>query len=52
MKIKISESAYRDLDDAFVFYEAQEESLGSYFQDSLFSDIDSLKLYQAFILNT
>ena len=45
MKIKISESAYRDLDDAFVFYEAQEEGLGSYFQDSLFSDVDSLKLY-------
>jgi len=45
MKIKISESAYRDLDDAFVFYHAQEEGLGSYFQDSLFADIDSLKLY-------
>ncbi len=45
MKIKISESAYRDLDEAFVFYESQEEGLGSYFQDSLFSDIDSLKLY-------
>ncbi len=45
MKIKISESTYRDLDDAFVFYEAQEEGLGNYFQDSLFSDIDSIMLY-------
>ena len=45
MKIKISESAYRDLDDNFAFYELQEEGLGTYFQDSLFADIDSLKLY-------
>ncbi len=45
MKIKISESAYRDLDEGFVFYELQEKGLGTYFQDSLFSDIDSLKLY-------
>ena len=45
MKIKISESAYRDLDEGFAFYELQEDSLGSYFQDSLFSDIDSLKIY-------
>ncbi len=45
MRIKISESAYNDLDEAFVFYESQQEGLGSYFQGSLFSDIDSLKLY-------
>ena len=45
MKIKISESAYRDLDNGFSFYELQEKGLGTYFQDSLFADIDSLKLY-------
>ncbi len=36
MQIKISESAYRDLDDGFSFYELQEEGLGNYFQNSLF----------------
>jgi plasmid stabilization system protein ParE len=45
MKIKISESAYRDLANGFAFYELQEKDLGTYFQDSLFADIDSLKLY-------
>ena len=45
MKIQISESAYRDIDDAYIFYESQEYGLGAYFQDSIFSDIDSLLLY-------
>jgi len=45
MKIQISESAYKDIDDAFTFYESQDEGLGSYFQNSIFSDIDSLKFY-------
>ena len=45
MEIQISESAYDDLDKGYFFYESQYEGLGSYFQESLFSDIDSLKLY-------
>ena len=45
MKIQISESASDDLDGGCLFYESQYEGLGSYFQESLFSDIDSLKLY-------
>jgi plasmid stabilization system protein ParE len=45
MKIIISESTYNDLSDGFWFYEQQQSGLGSYFQESLFSDIDSLKLY-------
>ncbi len=45
MKIKISESAYKDLADGYLFYESQMKGLGSYFQETLFSDIDSLKLY-------
>jgi len=45
VNVKISESAYRDLVDGFNFYESQEVVLGDYFQDSLFSDIDSLMLY-------
>jgi len=34
-----------DLADGFQFYENQGEGLGAYFLESLFSDIDSLKLY-------
>ena len=45
MKIEILPSARDDLDDGFDFYERQGEGLGDYFQESLFSDIDSLRLY-------
>jgi len=45
MIIQISESAYNDLDEGCLFYESQHVGLGSYFQESLFSDIDSLKIY-------
>ena len=42
MKIKILASASQDLIDGYWFYEKQAEGLGTYFGDSLFSDIDSL----------
>ena len=42
MKIKILSSASQDLIDGYWFYEKQAEGLGTYFLDSLFSDIDSL----------
>ena len=45
MKIVILPSAREDLADGFEFYEQQEAGLGSYFLESLFSDIDSLRLY-------
>ena len=45
MKIKILTSAQRDLIDGYLFYEKQEAGLGNYFLDSLFSDIDSLRIY-------
>ena len=45
MKIKILESATEDLKRGYSFYEKISEGLGSYFLDSLFSDIDSLLLY-------
>jgi hypothetical protein len=45
LKIKILSSAVDDLWSAAEFYEQQSEDLGSYFLDSLFSDIDSLLLY-------
>ena len=45
MKIKILSSALDDLSNGRLFYERQGLSLGEYFFDSLFSDIDSLLLY-------
>ena len=45
MKIKILPSAICDLDRGRMFYARQGESVGDYFLDSLFSDIDSLELY-------
>lgn len=45
MKIKILPSANQDLINGFYFYERQSAGLGSYFLDTLFSDIDSLILY-------
>jgi hypothetical protein len=45
MTISILPSAMIDLAEGFRFYEQQEKELGIYFLDSLYSDIDSLKLY-------
>jgi hypothetical protein len=45
MNLSILPSALNDLADGFDFYEKQETGLGDYFLDSLFADIDSLKLY-------
>lgn len=45
MKLRILPSAIEDLDRGRAFYERRSESLGDYFLDSLFADIDSLALY-------
>jgi len=45
VRISIQPAALRDLREGFRFYETQDIGLGSYFVDSLFSDIDSLQLY-------
>jgi hypothetical protein len=45
VKISIQPSALADLKFGFRFYEKQQKGLGSYFLDSLYSDIDSLLLY-------
>jgi hypothetical protein len=45
MNIRILDSALQDLIEGYWFYEKQKEGLGSYFLDSLFSDIDSLRIY-------
>ncbi len=45
MKIKIISEAESDLEEGYRFYEARERGLGSYFLDSLYSDIDSLAYF-------
>ena len=45
MKIEILDDAGEDLVAGYHFYEEQSPGLGTYFLDSLFSDIDSLLLY-------
>ena len=45
MRIEILESAREDLDLARAFYERQRPGLGTYFLDSLSSDIESLLLF-------
>lgn len=45
MKIEILDIAMGDLRNGQQFYERQQEGLGAYFLDSLFSDIDALLLY-------
>jgi plasmid stabilization system protein ParE len=45
MKIVVLPAARDDLADGVRFYEHQQEGLGGYFLESLFSDIDSLHLY-------
>lgn len=45
MNLRILESAIRDLELGKAFYDQQESGIGEYFQDCLFSEIDSLVLY-------
>ena len=45
MKLQIRPSAFNDLTKGRWFYDSQELGIGDYFFDSLFADIDSLKLY-------
>ena len=45
MKIEILSIAMSDIQFGQQFYEQQQEGLGAYFLDSLFSDIDALLLY-------
>ena len=45
MKVRILESARRDLRAGYDFYERQERGVGEYFLDALLADIDSLTLY-------
>lgn len=45
MKIEILDIAMGDLQNGQQFYERQQEGLGTYFLDSLFSDIEALLLY-------
>jgi hypothetical protein len=45
MKIRILSLAIQDIESGQRFYEQNQEGLGIYFLDSLFSDIDSLLLY-------
>ncbi|MCW8839656.1 MAG: type II toxin-antitoxin system RelE/ParE family toxin [Gammaproteobacteria bacterium] len=45
MRIELLDEAEKDLLEAYHFYEKQTPSLGHYFLDTLFSEIDSLLLY-------
>lgn len=45
MKIKLLDEVQDDLVQGFRFYEGREVGLGAYFLDCVFSDIDSLVLY-------
>ena len=45
IRISISDDALEDLKDGFLFYEAQQQGLGSYFLECLRADIDSLKFF-------
>jgi hypothetical protein len=45
MTIIILPSAKEDLAAGFAFFEEQQAGLGAYFLESLFSDIDSLRIY-------
>jgi plasmid stabilization system protein ParE len=45
MKIQYLDIAKDDLVDGFHFYERQSEGLGSYFLDSLFSDVESILIH-------
>ena len=43
--LRMSEDALQDLNEGFLFYEAQEEGLGDYFASCLRADIESLRVH-------
>lgn len=45
MRIKILSIAEGDLEEGYRFYESQADGLGTYFLDTLYSDIDSLAYF-------
>lgn len=45
MRIRILSPAEDDLEEGYRFYESQTSGLGTYFLDSLYSDIDSLAYF-------
>lgn len=45
MRIEILDEAEEDLINGFDFYERLIEGLGDYFRDSLYADLESLRLY-------
>ena len=45
MRVRILAAAEKYLEDGYRFYERQSPGLGSYFLDSLYSDIDSLTYF-------
>jgi len=45
MKVVVLEDAKADIHDASRFYESCREGIGSYFLDSILSDLDSLELF-------
>jgi len=45
MRVKILSTAESDLEEGHRFYEAQADGLGTYFLDTLYSDIDSLAYF-------
>ena len=45
MRIKIPSVAENDLEEGYRFYESQSDGLGTYFLDTLYSDIDSLAYF-------
>ena len=45
MHVRILSPAERDLEEGYSFYERQTPGLGSYFLDSLYSDIGSLSYF-------
>jgi hypothetical protein len=45
MKLELFDLAIGDLIEGYHFYELQEAGLGTYFLDTLYSDIDSLRIF-------
>lgn len=45
MKIKILSAAEADIEEGYRFYESRYPGLGSYFLDTIYSDIDSLAYF-------
>ncbi len=52
MEIRVTKSAWNDIEKGHEYYDEKSAGLGRYFSDSIFSELDSLRIYAGIHIKT